>query len=96
MATEARAPVRVVGIGASAGGVDALSRLISTLPADFPHAILIVLHLPPTGRSLLASILDRLTPLHVATAQEGDVIEAGKVFVAPARRVPAVSAVVPV
>ena len=46
-------------IGASAGGVDVLMKLVSSLPEDLPHALCIVLHLPPTGRSMLGPILSR-------------------------------------
>jgi len=66
--TEAAAggpPVRVVGIGASAGGVEALIRIVRELPSDFPAAVCIVLHLPSSGRSLLAPILGRHTKLEV-------------------------------
>jgi hypothetical protein len=47
----------IVVIGASAGGVEALQRVVSELPADFPAAVLIVLHVSPRSRSLLPQIL---------------------------------------
>ena len=79
----AGAPRGVVGIGASAGGVDALIRVVRDLPAAFPAAICIVLHVPPSGRSLLAPILGRHTRLEVVEAQDGDALRAGCVYVAP-------------
>jgi two-component system, chemotaxis family, protein-glutamate methylesterase/glutaminase len=80
------APARIVGIGASAGGVDALIKLVSPLPADLPHAICIVLHVAPAGRSLLAGILGRHTPLPVSTAEGGEHLAPGRIFVAPPDR----------
>jgi two-component system chemotaxis response regulator CheB len=76
------APTRVVGIGASAGGVDALIRVVRHLPAGFPAAICIVLHVPSSGQSLLAPILGRYTDLPVVVAGDGQTLEAGHVYVA--------------
>ena len=76
----------VVGIGASAGGVDALARLFGTLNDDLPAAVLVVLHVPATGRSLLAPILNRHTALDVRVAEEGEALVPGRVYVAPADR----------
>jgi len=77
------APARVVGIGASAGGVDALMRVLRKMPADLPLAILVVIHLPSSGRSLLAGILGRHTDLDVVEAVDGAQLVAGRVYVAP-------------
>jgi two-component system chemotaxis response regulator CheB len=82
-AAERGAPARVVGIGASAGGVDALMRVLRNLPADVQLAILVVLHVPASGRSLLAGILARHTDLDVVEAQDGAQLVAGRVYVAP-------------
>jgi two-component system chemotaxis response regulator CheB len=76
----------VVGIGASAGGVDALVRLFQALQRDVPAAVLVVLHVPATGRSLLAPILDRHTDLDVRVAEHGEAIVPGRVYVAPPDR----------
>ncbi len=76
-------PGRVVGIGASAGGVDALIQLVGQLPAGFGAAMCIVLHLPSSGRSLLAPILSRHTELDVVEAQDGQRLAAGRIYVAP-------------
>ena len=76
-------PGRVVGIGASAGGVDALIRVVRELPPDLGAAVCIVLHVPSSGRSLLASILNRQTRLPVVDAGEDQLLRAGCVYVAP-------------
>jgi two-component system chemotaxis response regulator CheB len=62
-------PQWVVGIGASAGGVDALVRLVQHLPADLPAAVCVVLHVPATARCLLALILGRHSALPVEVAE---------------------------
>jgi two-component system chemotaxis response regulator CheB len=72
-----------VAMVASAGGIQALSTVLADLPEDFPAAIAIVLHLSPRHPSYLAEILNRCTKLEVKQAQEGDLLCAGKVFVAP-------------
>jgi two-component system, chemotaxis family, protein-glutamate methylesterase/glutaminase len=77
---------RVVGIGASAGGVDALTRLFGRVKDSLPAAVLVVLHVPATGRSLLAPILDRRTALDVRVAEDGEALAPGRVYVAPADR----------
>jgi two-component system chemotaxis response regulator CheB len=77
-------PRRVVAVAASAGGVEALRRLVAKLPADLDAAICIVLHIPPTGRSVLAPILDREGPLHAVVAEHGAPLRRGTIYVARA------------
>jgi two-component system chemotaxis response regulator CheB len=77
------ADLKVVGVASSAGGVKALSYLLSALPADFPAAIVIVQHVDPTHPSLMASILSRRSSLAIKQAQEGDKLGPGTVFLAP-------------
>lgn len=88
--TEAAEPVAalpldagIVVAGASAGGVEALVALIGSLPEDFPHPVLVVLHIAPTGTSVLPSILARAGPLPVAAPSDGDRVLPGHVYVAP-------------
>ena len=73
---------RVVAIGASAGGLHALSLILAALPPSFPAPILVVQHLSPNFPSQLAHILSRRTVLHVKEAEEGDRIQAGHVYIA--------------
>jgi two-component system chemotaxis response regulator CheB len=72
----------VVAVGASAGGVEALTHLATGLPDDLPYAILIALHLPPAAPSVLARILDRSGPLPAAAATDGDELTPGRIYVA--------------
>jgi two-component system chemotaxis response regulator CheB len=76
----------LIVVGASAGGVEALSRLVATLPADLPAAVAIVLHVAPEGTSVLPDILDRSGELDVRSARDGDAIRPGHAYVAPPNR----------
>ncbi len=73
----------VIAMAASVGGLKALSVILGGLPADFPAAIVIVMHVAPDHKSLLAEILKCRTHLQVAQAHMGDVLVPSKVFVAP-------------
>ncbi len=73
----------VIAMAASVGGLKALSVILSGLPANFPAAIAIVMHLSPDHKSILAEILDRRTPLEVKQAKTGDFLCRSCVFVAP-------------
>ncbi|HEY9727973.1 MAG TPA: chemotaxis protein CheB [Chroococcales cyanobacterium] len=73
----------VVALAASAHGLDALTRVLSPLPADFPAAIAIVQHLSPKYPSLFAEILNRRTLLQVQQAEQGCYLSPGKVLIAP-------------
>jgi two-component system, chemotaxis family, protein-glutamate methylesterase/glutaminase len=73
----------VVIVGASAGGVEALIELARSLPADFPHPMLVVLHVAPTGTSVLPAILARACRLPVAAPADGEELQPGHVYVAP-------------
>lgn len=70
-------------IGASAGGIDAVSSVIRSLPEDFPAAIFIVIHTSPEGPGLLSNILDRIGPLPATTVQANERIVSGHIYVAP-------------
>jgi two-component system chemotaxis response regulator CheB len=73
----------VIAMAASAGGLNALSVILGGLPADFPAAIAIVMHVSPDHKSLLAEILDSRSHLGVKQAQTGDILCHSRVFVAP-------------
>jgi two-component system chemotaxis response regulator CheB len=83
---DSRTPAQVIGIAASAGGLEAVRRVVADLPADLPAAVCVVLHIPPTGRSMLASILERDGPLHAVAAEHGQPLRRGTIYVAPADR----------
>jgi two-component system chemotaxis response regulator CheB len=70
-------------VGTSAGGVEALTYLVKNLPPDIKAAILIVLHVPSHGTSVLPRILKRVGNLPASHAQDGEAILAGKIYVAP-------------
>ncbi len=74
---------RVVAIGVSTGGPVALGELLPKLPADFPLPVLVVQHMPPLFTRLLAERLDACSPLKVREASQGELVEAGKVLIAP-------------
>ncbi len=76
----------VVALAASAGGVTALSLLVSKLGPGFPAAVVIVQHLDPRHRSLMADILSRRTTLRVVQAHEGDQLSQGTIYIAPPDR----------
>jgi len=73
----------VIAMAASVGGLKALSVILGGLPANFPAAIAIVMHLAPEHKSILAEILNSRTHLAVKQAHTGDVLNRGSVFVAP-------------
>ena len=76
----------IVAMAASAGGLTALSRVLTDLPGDFPAAIVVVQHLDPRHRSLMATILSRRTSLQVKQAEEGEHVVAATVYIAPPNR----------
>ncbi len=76
----------VVALAASAGGVTALSLLVSKLRPGFPAAVVVVQHLDPRHRSLMADILSRRTTLRVVQAHEGDQLTQGTIYIAPPDR----------
>ena len=73
----------IVAIASSAGGLKALSQVLSALPAEFPPSIVVVQHLDPRHRSMMADILSRRTPLQVKEAGEGDKLLPRNVYIAP-------------
>jgi two-component system chemotaxis response regulator CheB len=75
----------LVGVGASAGGVEALAQLFGALSADIPAAFFVVLHVSAHG-SALPQILSRAGPLRVVSAADGMPVAAGTAYVAPPDR----------
>src|SRR5438477_2813544 len=76
----------VVALAASAGGLNALTHVLAALPADFPAAVIVVQHLDPRHRSLMADILSRRTALPVKQACDGDDLRPGRAYIAPPNR----------
>ena len=73
----------LVVIGASAGGVEVLTRVVRGLPADLRAAVCIVLHIAPGSPSMLAHILGRAGRLPCRSAQDGERLRQGVILVAP-------------
>jgi two-component system chemotaxis response regulator CheB len=76
----------IVVIGASSGGLEALKTLIAGLPADFPAAVLVVVHISPHTPSQLPTILGRSGSLQVTNAKDGETVVPGHIYVAPSDR----------
>jgi two-component system, chemotaxis family, protein-glutamate methylesterase/glutaminase len=77
---------RVVVVGASAGGVEALGALVSQLPRDFSAAILVVLHVPANAVSVLPGILRRAGNLPAVHAATREPLREGMIYIAPPDR----------
>ena len=75
--------VPVVGVGASAGGLEAFTQMLRALPVDTGMAFVLVQHLAPTHASMLTEILARATGMPVAEAQDQMPVEANHVYVIP-------------
>src|SRR5215813_9019513 len=73
----------IVGIGASAGGVEALEQFFKSLPAGNGLAFVVLTHLPPDRESMLSEILGRATRIPVVDARDGQKVEAEHVYVLP-------------
>src|SRR5437762_808080 len=76
----------LVVVGSSAGGIEALSILVSTLPADFPAPIVLAQHLDPSRPSSLDGILQRRTQLSIDVVNSRTQLQPGKIYVVPANR----------
>lgn len=79
-------PSKVVAIGVSTGGPQALEYLLGQLPGDFSGAIVVVQHMPDGFTDMFARRLDELSPLRVKEAQSGDLLQPGRVLICPGSR----------
>jgi two-component system chemotaxis response regulator CheB len=79
-------PNRVIAIGVSTGGPQALELVLSQLPGDFPGTIVVVQHMPEGFTDMFARRLDEVCPLRVKEAQSGDVLQPGRVLICPGSR----------
>lgn len=73
----------IIAIGASAGGIGALTELTKRLPPGLPASLFVVVHFPASHRSELAEILSRSGPLPASQAFHGQIYEPGQIYVAP-------------
>jgi two-component system chemotaxis response regulator CheB len=79
-------PRRVIAIGISTGGPNALQFVLSQIPADFPSTILVVQHMPEGFTEMFAKRLDECCSLEVHEARSGDLLLAGRVLICPGNR----------
>lgn len=75
--------IKTVVIGASTGGPQAIKDVIPFLSKDLPARFLVVQHMPPKFTEMFAQRLDKISELKVKEAEDGDMLEVGKVLVAP-------------
>ena len=75
--------VPVVGIGASAGGLEALQQFFYHMSANSGLGFVVIQHLSPDYKSLMADILGKYTPMAVIQAENNMAVEANKVYVIP-------------
>jgi two-component system chemotaxis response regulator CheB len=83
---KAEAAYDIIAMAASAGGLSALSAVLGKIPEHFPAMIVVVQHLDPRHRSLMADILSRRTYLRVLEARDGLVLAPATVYIAPPDR----------
>ena len=76
----------LIVIGASAGGIEALLQLAESLPRDLPAAVLVVVHISPTHRSVLPRMLTDAGPLPATHAVDGEPVLPGHIYIAPPNR----------
>src|SRR5436305_11669949 len=90
MSTDEQGTVSTTGelvvVGSSAGGIEALSVFVSTLPKDFPAPIVLAQHLDPSRPSTLDTILKSRTVLPIEVVTSSSVLEPGKIYVVPSNR----------
>ncbi|MDF1565822.1 MAG: chemotaxis response regulator protein-glutamate methylesterase [Deltaproteobacteria bacterium] len=84
---------RVIAIGASTGGPPALQHILSSLPADFPAAVVVAQHMPERFTEAFAARLDRTCEVEVREAADGDLLLPGRVLLAPGGKQMSVSLV---
>jgi len=80
------APTKIVAIGVSTGGPQAMEYLLSQLPGDFPGTIAVVQHMPDGFTDMFARRLHEVCPLRVKEAQSGDLLQPGRVLICPGNR----------
>jgi two-component system, chemotaxis family, protein-glutamate methylesterase/glutaminase len=76
----------IIAIGTSTGGPDALQNVLPQLPADLPVGVIVVQHMPAGFTGPLAKRLNTISAIEVREAEAGDMVEPGRVYIAPAGR----------
>lgn len=76
-------PTRIVGIGASAGGLEPLERFLAQVPAHSGLAYIVVQHMDPTHKTMLVELLQRSTAMRVSEATQSQRVEPNRVYVIP-------------
>jgi two-component system CheB/CheR fusion protein len=79
-------PTRIVGIGASAGGLESLEHLFAEMPPDTGMAFIVVQHLSPDFRSLMDELIARHSEMPVRLAENGVLVEANHIYLMPPRK----------
>lgn len=74
---------KIIVIGASAGGLESLTKLVAALPVDLPATIFIVVHIPSHSKSVLPSILNRAGTMSAVHPQQNEIFQPGRIYVAP-------------
>ncbi len=86
VATPPKRPFPIVGIGASAGGLEALEQFLRHVPAGCGMAFVIIQHLDPTHKGIMAELLQRITDMEVLQAEDRMTVRADSVYVIPPNR----------
>ncbi len=76
-------PIEIVAIGISTGGPNALREVFASIDAKLPVPVVVVQHMPAGFTGEFAKSLDKISPLTIAEAKDGDILKPGKVFIAP-------------
>ena len=86
METEFSAPTLIVGVGASAGGLEAIEQMFKSMPTDTGMAFVIVQHLAPNFKSLMDELLSRWTDIPVKRVEEGMKVEPNSIYLIPRKK----------
>lgn len=86
-----RKPHHIVGIGASAGGLEALEKFFLHMPADSGMAFVVIQHLSPDYKSLMVELLSKHTPMKVLRAEDGMPVEPNRVYLIPPKKIMTIS-----
>lgn len=76
----------IIGIGASAGGLDVIKSFFDNVPAGCPHSFVLIQHLSPDHKSLMADLLQRNTQLPIHEAEDGIEVERGVIYLIPPKK----------